>query len=113
MVVDEMKDIATEFHAKDTICGQVSGREDQLAEFARRHDVIVFVAGRASSNGKVLYHVAHDANPNTYFVEDIQEIDPAWFAAAVSVGISGATSTPQWHMQMVKEAIEEMAATAA
>lgn len=106
LVVDEMKDIATEFHAKDTICGQVSGREDDLASFARKNDVIVFVAGRASSNGKVLFDVARSANPRTYFIEDINEIQDEWFNGAETVGISGATSTPQWHMEVVKKEIE-------
>lgn len=109
LVIDEMREIAVEFHAKDTICGQVSGREDQLMEFARKNDVVVFVAGRASSNGKVLYHVAKSANPNTHFVEDINEIDPQWFASAKTVGISGATSTPHWHMQEVQKYIENHA----
>jgi 4-hydroxy-3-methylbut-2-en-1-yl diphosphate reductase len=110
LVVDEMKDIATEFHAKDTICGQVSGREDDLANFARRNDVIVFVAGRASSNGKVLFDVARSANPRTYFIEDINEIQDEWFESAQTVGISGATSTPQWHMEVVKKEIEQRTA---
>ncbi|MFM8177992.1 MAG: 4-hydroxy-3-methylbut-2-enyl diphosphate reductase, partial [Candidatus Kapaibacterium sp.] len=111
LVVDEMREIAVEFHAKDTICGQVSGREDQLMEFARDNDVIVFVAGRASSNGKVLYNVAKSANPNTYFVEDSNEIRPEWFVGARTVGISGATSTPHWHMKEVQSFIERQTVT--
>ncbi|HCN03980.1 MAG TPA: 4-hydroxy-3-methylbut-2-enyl diphosphate reductase [Bacteroidetes bacterium] len=110
LVVDTMEDIATEFHAKDTICGQVSGRESQLARFAAENDVVVFVAGRASSNGKVLYNVAHAANPRTYFIEDITELDPSWFDGVSNVGISGATSTPQWFMEEVAAAIRHMAA---
>jgi 4-hydroxy-3-methylbut-2-enyl diphosphate reductase len=105
LVVDTMEDIATEFHAKDTICGQVSGREQQLAHYAATNDVVIFVAGRASSNGKVLYNVAKAANPRTYFVESIAEIDPQWFDGARTVGISGATSTPQWVMEQVQEHI--------
>lgn len=101
LVVDSMEAIATEFHAKDTICGQVSGRESQLADYARANDVIIFVAGRTSSNGKVLYDVAKAANPNTYFIEDVAEIDPLWLKGAQRIGISGATSTPQWHMEEV------------
>src|SRR5690606_3772724 len=58
LIVEEMGTIATEFHAKDTICGQVSGREDDLRRFARQHDVVIFVAGKDSSNGKVLFDVA-------------------------------------------------------
>lgn len=107
LVVDTMEAIATEFHAKDTICGQVSGRENLLAEFARNNDVVIFVAGRASSNGKVLYNVAKGANPRTHFIEDLTELDREWFNGAASVGISGATSTPQWYMEEVKRTIEQ------
>ena len=105
LVVDTMEGIATEFHAKDTICGQVSGREDKLAEFARSNDLMVFVAGRASSNGKVLFEVAKNANPNTHFIEDISEMKDEWFDGVTSVGISGATSTPQWYMEEVASTI--------
>lgn len=103
LVVDSMESIATEFHAKDTICGQVSGRESQLADYARGNDVIIFVAGRTSSNGKVLFDVAKAANPRTYFIEDVTEIDPLWLHGAERIGISGATSTPQWHMEEVAD----------
>lgn len=109
LVVDTMEEIATEFHAKDTICGQVSGRESQLAAYAAANDVIIFVAGRASSNGKVLYNVAKASNPHTYFVESIDEIKPEWFDNATTVGISGATSTPKWVMEDVKRHIESLA----
>ena len=95
LIVDTMEGIATEFHAKDTICGQVSGREDMLRKYAKEHDAIVFVAGKASSNGKVLYDVCKQVNPNTYFIEDITEIDPTWFSDKSTIGITGATSTPQ------------------
>jgi len=108
LIVDSMEQIAAEFHAKDTICGQVSGREQKLREYAAENDVMVFVAGKKSSNGKVLYEVCHEANPRTYFIEDIDEIDPAWIEGAESVGISGATSTPQWLMQQVKEYLERI-----
>ena len=109
LVVDTMEEIATEFHAKDTICGQVSGRENQLADYARQNDVIIFVAGRASSNGKVLFNVAKAANERTHFIEDITELDPDWLEGANSVGISGATSTPQWFMEEVAQAIRNLA----
>jgi 4-hydroxy-3-methylbut-2-enyl diphosphate reductase IspH len=69
-----MENIAVEFHAKDTICGQVSGRESQLQKFAEQNDVVIFVAGRASSNGKVLYDVCKNVNPRTYFIEDTEEL---------------------------------------
>ncbi len=105
--VGTMEEIATDFHAKDTICGQVSGREKKLREFARQQDVMIFVAGKKSSNGHVLFEICRDANPETHFVEDASGIDPAWLTGAENVGISGATSTPQWLMQEVKEFIEQ------
>lgn len=108
LVVDTFEDQAREFHAKDTICGQVFGRDKKLREFAAQNDVMIFVAGRNSSNGKVLYHICQEANARTYFVEMESELDPAWFAGVGSVGISGATSTPQWLMERVKRTIEEM-----
>ncbi|MFN5310122.1 MAG: 4-hydroxy-3-methylbut-2-enyl diphosphate reductase [Candidatus Kapaibacterium sp.] len=106
LIVDSMENIAVEFHAKDTICGQVSGRESQLQKFAEQNDVIIFVAGRASSNGKVLYDVCKNVNPRTYFIEDTNELVDEWFREASSVGITGATSTPQWHMNHVQQIIQ-------
>lgn len=92
----------------DTICRQVSNREQHLAEFARRFDVIVFVCGRKSSNGKVLFEVCSRANPRTCNIEEAAEIDPAWFEGAASVGICGATSTPRWLMHEVAQRIAEL-----
>lgn len=105
LVVDTMEETAIEFHAKDTICGQVSGREAKLADLARQQDLVIFVAGRNSSNGKVLFHVAEEANPRTYFIEDERELDPTWFEGANRVAVTGATSTPQWLMSRVADAI--------
>ncbi len=107
LVIDSFEDEALEFHAKDTICGQVSGRDKKIREFARSNDIIIFVAGRHSSNGKVLYEITKQENPRSYFIEDIPELQPEWFADAETVGITGATSTPQWLMERVKQAIEE------
>lgn len=104
--IGTMEETAVEFHAKDTICGQVSGREKKLREFAQNNDIIIFTAGRKSSNGKVLYHIAHDANPKTYFIETNDEIDWSWFDGVATVGISGATSTPHWVMRELKELID-------
>ena len=92
--------------AHDTICRQVSSREKHLDAFARRHDVVIFVCGRKSSNGKVLAEVCRVANPRTYNIEEAQELQPEWFEEAESVGICGATSTPKWLMQQVAEAIQ-------
>jgi 4-hydroxy-3-methylbut-2-enyl diphosphate reductase len=73
--------------------------------------VVLFVAGKKSSNGKVLYDIAREENPRTYFIEDSNDIDPRWLDGAGSVGISGATSTPHWLMNEVKEWVETHAAT--
>ena len=104
--VGTFEESAIDFHAKDTICGQVSGRDKKLREFARTNDVVLFVAGKNSSNGKVLYEICRAENPRTHFVEGIGDIQREWFAGATSAGITGATSTPQWLMEEVKRAIE-------
>ncbi len=106
--VGTFEESAIDFHAKDTICGQVSGRDKKLREFALQNDVMVFVAGKNSSNGKVLFEICRSANPNTYFVEQEGEVQKEWFTDDMNVGISGATSTPQWVMEEVKAGIEAM-----
>lgn len=103
--VQSASETAVEFLAKNTICGQVSGREKKLREFARNNDVIIFAAGKKSSNGKVLYNIAKEENSRIYFVEDESEVDASWLEGAESVGITGATSTPQWLMKKIKEKI--------
>ncbi len=107
LVVGSIEDEAIEFHAKDTICGQVSGRDKKIREFSQSQDIVIFVAGRASSNGKVLYEIAKEANPRTHFIEQASELRPDWFDGAEKVGITGATSTPQWLMEEIKRIIEE------
>lgn len=106
--VGTFEESALDFHAKDTICGQVSGRDKKLREYASQNDAMIFVAGKNSSNGKVLYDICKEANPTTYFIEDESELKSEWFEGRESVGISGATSTPQWLMEKVKNAIETM-----
>ena len=91
------------FDANDSICRQVSNREPQLSRFAAEHDVIIFVSGKKSSNGKALYSVCQQVNPQSYFVENEQDLVPDWFEKAQSVGICGATSTPMWLMQQVAD----------
>jgi 4-hydroxy-3-methylbut-2-enyl diphosphate reductase len=113
LVINTFEDEALQFHAKDTICGQVSGRDKKIREFARANDVVVFVAGRHSSNGKVLYEIVQSENPRTFFVEDIPELRDEWFQGVETVGITGATSTPQWLMEKVKSAIEQRVAITA
>lgn len=90
----------------DTICRRVAGREALLADFSRSVDVVIFVSGRKSSNGRVLYEVCLGANPRSYNVEESSEIDWSWLEGAERVGICGATSTPRWLMEQVAEAIK-------
>ena len=106
--VGTFEESAIDFHAKDTICGQVSGRDKKLRDFASQNEVVIFVAGRNSSNGKVLYDICREANSATYFIEDVPELKYEWFVGKETVGISGATSTPQWLMEKVKVGIERM-----
>lgn len=104
--VGTFEEMAIDFHAKDTICGQVSGRDKKLREFSKNNDVMIFVAGKMSSNGKVLYEIAKSENPKTYFIENESELQSEWFSGVETIGISGATSTPQWLMERVKKEIE-------
>lgn len=90
----------------DTICRRVANREPHLREFAAQYDVVIFVSGRKSSNGQVLFEVCRSANPRAWMVEDETELDPRWFADASSVGVCGATSTPKWLMTRVAEKIK-------
>ncbi|WP_192821376.1 4-hydroxy-3-methylbut-2-enyl diphosphate reductase [Rufibacter sp. LB8] len=92
-------------NANDTICRQVSNRDKELRNFALRFDKIIFVSGTKSSNGRVLYQVCKDTNPNTFFVSKVEELQPDWFTAGESVGICGATSTPMWLMEEVRNAL--------
>jgi 4-hydroxy-3-methylbut-2-enyl diphosphate reductase len=96
------------FTADDTICRRVSSREEHLREFASRHDVVIFVCGRKSSNGKVLYDVCRGANERTYNIEERCELQNVWFEGVESVGICGATSTPKWLMEEIAEAISSI-----
>lgn len=97
-----------DFNANDSICRQVSNREPQLERFAGQNNVIVFVSGKKSSNGKALYGVCLQVNARSYFVENEDEIDRAWFKPNDKVGICGATSTPMWLMKNVAQFIEEL-----
>jgi 4-hydroxy-3-methylbut-2-enyl diphosphate reductase len=95
----------TMFKAYNTICRQVSGRKPHLEDFARKHDVIIFVSGKQSSNGKVLYQSCKSTNPNSYFVEQADDINPEWFLGCKTVGVCGATSTPKWLMEEIAQRI--------
>lgn len=98
----------TEVTIDDTICRRVAGREELLEKFAAGVDVVLFVAGRKSSNGRVLSDVCRRANSRTYNIEEASEIVPEWFVGMQSVGICGATSTPRWLMEDVACAVENM-----
>jgi 4-hydroxy-3-methylbut-2-enyl diphosphate reductase len=89
----------------NSICRQVSGREARIKTFARQHDVIVFVSGRKSSNGRMLYEVCLNENKRSYFVSTTEEIKPEWFSGAVSAGVCGATSTPRWLIHDVADVV--------
>ncbi len=93
------------FRSFDTMCRQVANRMPNIARFATQHDVIIFVSGRKSSNGKVLYNECKAVNPNSYHVENAEEINLDWFANAKTVGICGATSTPKWLMEECRDHI--------
>lgn len=97
-----------EVKANDTICRQVSNRYEDLGTFARQYDKIVFVSGKKSSNGKVLFEVCQKANPESYFISDPAELKASVFAVGDRVGICGATSTPMWLMKDVKVALEAL-----
>lgn len=95
------------FRYYDTICRQVANRIPNIREFASRHDVILFVCGKKSSNGRVLYNECKTINPNSYMIDTANEIDFQWLDNCNSVGICGATSTPKWLMEECKICIEQ------
>ena len=99
---------------KDTICRQVSNRNQKLHNFSLANEVVIFVAGKKSSNGQVLYNICKDANPRTFFIEDIDEFQESWLSdtdgsLVENVGVCGATSTPMWHLEKVALHIEHFA----
>lgn len=98
----------TNLDANDSICRQVSNREPQLEKFSKEHDVILFVSGKKSSNGKALFKVCESTNTKSYFIENEEEINPHWFGSDSSVGICGATSTPLWLMEQVSKFIKTL-----
>lgn len=106
-IIDEIKRRKRkgEFHYFDTICRRVAGRIPKIREFATGHEVIIFVSGRKSSNGKALFEECRRVNPRTYFITEPSEIDPAMLQDASSIGICGATSTPRWLMESVRDYI--------
>ncbi|QXU42015.1 4-hydroxy-3-methylbut-2-enyl diphosphate reductase [Pedobacter sp. D749] len=106
-IKDELLSRGYEVKANDTICRQVSNRYEELEDFVGHYDKIVFVSGKKSSNGKVLYDVCKKHNDNSYFISNVEELDQAWFNENDKVGICGATSTPMWLMEKVQAALEK------
>ena len=94
------------FKSSDTICRSVANRMPNISQFASRHDLILFVCGRKSSNGKVLYNECLRVNPNTHLIEGPDEINHQWLKGIKTVGICGATSTPKWLMEKCRDAIQ-------
>ncbi|WP_231427743.1 MULTISPECIES: 4-hydroxy-3-methylbut-2-enyl diphosphate reductase [Pedobacter] len=105
-IKDELLSRGYDVKANDTICRQVSNRYEELENFVNHYDKIVFVSGKKSSNGKVLYDVCKKYNDNSYFISNVEELDQNWFAPNDKVGICGATSTPMWLMEKVKAELE-------
>lgn len=97
-----------ELKVHNTICRQVSDREPRLRTFSRKHDVIIFVSGKKSSNGRMLYDVCRKENHRSHFISSAEEINPGWFKDAESAGVCGATSTPKWLIQQVAEAVRQI-----
>ena len=107
-ISEELRSKGIEVNSNDTICRQVSNRDKQLRDFAGKYNKIIFVSGTKSSNGKVLYQVCKEKNANTHFISNPSEIDNDWFQMNDSVGICGATSTPMWLMEEVRDKIKRI-----
>ena len=111
-LADEKSDFTDgDFVANDSICRQVSNREPHLKKFSKAHDVIIFVSGKKSSNGKALFNVCLNENGRSYFIESEEDLVLSWFEAGDSVGICGATSTPMWLMERVAGNIRSLELT--
>jgi len=104
-IKETLETSGTQVQANDTICRQVSNRDKELRDFAQQFDKILFVAGKKSSNGKVLHDICKQTNPHTFFVSATEDINPEWFVPNDRVGIRGATSTPMWLMEDVKNVL--------
>ena len=107
-IKDELLNRGYDVKANDTICRQVSNRYEELEKFVVDYDKIIFVSGKKSSNGKVLYDVCKKYNSNAYFISNAEEIDENWFNLNDKVGICGATSTPMWLMENVKTQLQNL-----
>lgn len=108
LVAAGISDPGKKLIVNNTICGQVSNREPHLKVFARKHDVVIFVSGRESSNGKLLYSVCKTINTDTHFVSSPEEIEKSWFTGKEFAGICGATSTPKWLIEKIRDIISNI-----
>lgn len=106
--IKRRKSPETKFEYADTICRQVANRVEHLRRFAEGKDVVLFVAGTKSSNGKVLFNQCREVNPRTYLLANASELQPEWIQEAETIGICGATSTPSWLMEQVRDALNTM-----
>jgi 4-hydroxy-3-methylbut-2-enyl diphosphate reductase len=104
-ICDRVRSLGSRVTVHDTICAQVANRHEHLAAFARAHDLILFVAGEASSNGKVLFDLCRSVNSRSHRIGSADDIDPAWIRDGDRVGICGATSTPKWLLEEVAAAV--------
>ena len=107
-ICDRVRSLGSRVTVHDTICAQVANRHEHLVDFARAHDVILFVAGEASSNGKVLFDLCRSVNARTWRIGAPGDIDPSWFREGDRVGVCGATSTPKWLLESVAAAVKLM-----
>ena len=107
-ICDRVRSLGSRVTVHDTICAQVANRHEHLMDFARAHDVILFVAGEASSNGKVLFDLCRSVNARTWRIGAPGDIDPSWFRPGDRVGVCGATSTPKWLLESVAAAVKLM-----
>ena len=104
--IEQRAGTGVKFQSFDTICRSVANRIPQIRAFAKRHELVLFVCGSKSSNGKILFTECLDANPNSHMISNENDIDEQWLNGISSVGICGATSTPRWLMTQVKDFIE-------
>ena len=107
-ICQRIRSLGSRVTVHDTICAQVANRHQRLAAFAQTHDVLLFVSGRASSNGKVLFDLCRQENPRSWQIGSVSEIDPDWIREGDQVGVCGATSTPKWLLEAVADAVRKM-----
>ena len=106
--ISSRKSPSTTFNSYDTICRQVANRVEHIRQFASNHELIIFVSGKKSSNGKILYNECLDVNQNSHFISNENEINSKWVNGVSSIGICGATSTPRWLMENVKARLQQL-----